>query len=310
MDILTDILDTLRFQGSLYFLTELTSPWSIYVPEKPNVARFHIVIRGQGWVQVEEESKADLAMANGDLVVVPHGAAHTICDSLETSSRHLDQVLTEVNYTGVGPLIYGGDGPGSCLVCGEFGFSGDKPHPLIANLPSLLHIHGNESYNKTWLDSALGFIAHEAVARKSGSLAIINRLSEIMFIQVIRSLAEATEEQIPFLAALSDPQISQALGKIHSQPNENLTVEKLGRFVGMSRSVFSNRFSALVGMTPHQYLTMIRLQQATKLLNTTDDSLATIAEKIGYQSEAAFSTAFKRHYDLRPGEYRHNCQLT
>lgn len=308
MDVLTDILDTLRFKGSLYFRTELTSPWSIFVPEKPGVARFHIVIRGQGWLRVEEQGD-ELAIANGDLAVVPHGAAHTILDDPATPARPLDEILAEVNYTGVGPLIYGGSGPGSCLVCGEFGFDDEVViHPLLANLPPLLHIPGSESYNKTWLDSALGFIAHEAVAGRAGSLAIVNRLSEIIFIQVIRAFAEVSDAQIPFLAALSDPQISQALSEIHRQPASYLTVEKLGQMVGMSRSAFSNRFSELVGMTPYQYVTLVRLQRAAHFLVTTEDSLMMIAEAVGYQSEAAFSTAFKRHFGIRPGEYRQKHQ--
>lgn len=307
MDVLTDILDTLRFQGSLYFRTELTSPWSIFVPQKPGVARFHIVISGQGWLRVEEP-KEEQAIANGDLVIVPHGAAHTILDDPATPARPLNEVLTEVNYTGVGPLIYGGSGPGSCLVCGEFGFADDTLHPLLTNLPPLLHIPGSQSYNKNWLESALGFIAREAVAGEAGSLAIVNRLSEIIFIQVIRAFANASQGQIPFLVALSDPQISQALSAIHARPDAYWTVEKLGRHAGMSRSAFSNRFSALVGRTPHQYLTLVRMQRAAHLLETTENPLMVIAAAVGYQSEAAFSTAFKRHFDIRPGEYRQRQQ--
>ncbi|MEM7535542.1 MAG: cupin domain-containing protein [Chloroflexota bacterium] len=137
MDVLTDILSTLRFKGSLYFRTELTSPWSILVPEKKGVARFHIVIRGQGWLRLEDQQETQqetqperkkeretalLPIANGDLVVVPHGAAHTILDEPTTPARPLQEVLAEVRYTGMGPLVYGGDGPGCCLVCGELGF--------------------------------------------------------------------------------------------------------------------------------------------------------------------------------------------
>ena len=151
MDILTDILDTLRFNGSLYFRTELTSPWSIAVPQKAGVARFHIVIRGQGWLKVDESGEA-IPVANGDLVVVTHGAAHTILDNLETPSRPLDDVLSETGYSGSGPLVYGGDGPGSCLVCGEFSFAEDNFHPLLINLPPLLHVPGSSSFNQTWLD--------------------------------------------------------------------------------------------------------------------------------------------------------------
>jgi len=307
MDVLTDILDTMRFQGSLYFRTELTSPWSIFVPAKPGVARFHIVIRGQGWLQVEEQGK-ELSIANGDLAVVPHGAAHTILDDPTTPSRPLDEILSEVNYTGIGPLVYGGNGPGSCLVCGEFRFAGDVLHPLLANLPPVLHIPGTESYNKSWLDSAFGFIAHEAVSGQAGSLSIVNRLSEIIFIQVIRAFADASNGQVPFLAALSDPQISRALSEIHANPANGLTVEELGRTASMSRSAFSNRFSELVGMTPHQYHTFVRMQRAARFLVKTDDTLEAISDSVGYQSAAAFSTAFKNHFGIRPGEYRQKHQ--
>ena len=303
MDVLTDILNTLHLQGSLYFRTELTSPWSIFVPEKPDVARFHIVIRGQGWLRVEDSGE-QIPIANGDLVVVPYGASHTILDNPDTPSRPLGDVLAETEYRGTGPLIYGGGGSGCCLVCGELGFADGVVHPLLTNLPTLLHVPSSESYNQTWLDSALDFIAHEAVADRPGALAIINRLSEIIFIQVIRAFAEISHVQIPFLAALSDPQISRALGQIHSEPAAYHTVESLGRAVGLSRSAFSGRFSKLVGMTPHQYLSLIRLQEAARLLSTQDDSLAFITEKVGYQSEAAFSTAFKRKFGMRPGEYR------
>ncbi len=307
MDVLTDILSTLRFKGSLYFRTELTSPWSILVPEKPGVARFHIVVHGQGWLRVENEGD-EQSIANGDLIIVPHGAAHTILDQLATPSRPLNDVLDEVDYKGVGPLIYGGGGTGCCLVCGEFAFVDEVLHPLLANLPTSLHISGNDSYNKTWLDSALGFIAHEAAAEKAGSLAIVNRLSEIIFIQVIRAFAEASHAQIPFLAALSDPQISNVLSQIHAHPASDLTIEKMGRMVGMSRSALSKRFSELVGMTPHQYIRLVRVQRAAHLLVTTKDSLMTITDAVGYQSEASFSSAFKRHFGIRPGEYRQQRQ--
>lgn len=303
MDALTHILDTLRFNGSLYFRTELTSPWSIRVPEKKDVARFHIVTRGQAWLQVAGETQP-LSITNGDLVVVPHGAAHTILDDLGTPARPLSEILDEVEYGGIGPLIYGGNGPGTCLVCGEFRFADISMHPLLANLPPWLHVAASETFSKTWLDSALGFIAHEAIASKEGSLAIINRLSEIIFIQVIRSFANATQEKIPFLAALSDAQISSALSHIHAKPASNWTIEKLGQAVGMSRSAFSNCFSDLVGMTPHNYLTLVRLQQAAHQLVTGEEAVSTIAYNIGYRSEPAFSTAFKRQYGIRPGAYR------
>lgn len=305
MDILTNILDSLRIEGSLYFRTELTSPWGVFVPAEPNVARFHIVIRGQCVLRVEGQEEG-LMMANGDIAVIPHGAAHHISDAPGTPSRPLDEVLSEVRYTGDGPLVYGGGGFGCSLVCGQFKFEDELHHPLLENLPAILHVPGDENYNNTWLDSALGFIAQEAAAEEPGAFAIIDRLSEIIFIQVIRAYIDASEARIPFIAALRDEQISRALKEIHNKPDTYWKAEKLGQVVGMSRSAFFNRFSELVGMTPHQYIIFVRMQKASQLLETTQKSLNQISESVGYTSEAAFSTAFKRQFGIRPGEYRKN----
>ena len=237
MDALTDVLSSLLFEANFYFRTDLTLPWSVHVPPKGNVARFHIITRGHGWVQVDGQSNY-LPISNGDLVVNPHGAGHVILDDPSTPPRPLDDVLSEVGYTGNGPLIYGGGGPSTGLVCGEFCFE-DAIHPLLAELPPVLHLNANENRNRRWLDSTLQLISHEAVAEQVGSLAIVNRLAEIIFIQVVRAFADASEPQIPFLAALADPHISQALSAIHQQPANQWSVEKLGQIAGMSRSSFS-----------------------------------------------------------------------
>ncbi len=302
MDILTDVLDSIQFKANFYFRTDLTLPWSIYVPPDGNVARFHIITRGQGWVKVDGQD-APQPMTNGDLVIVPHGAGHTILDDPATPARDLGDVLTEIGYPGSGPLVYGGGGPNTGLVCGEFRFD-DAIHPLLADLPASLHIAASENRNRNWIDSTLRLIANEAMSDQPGSLTIINRLAEIIFIQVIRTMAEASDSEVPFLAALADPQISKALSAIHSEPSAQWTIGRLGQAAMMSRSSFSNRFSELVGMTPHQYLTLIRMQQASRALVKDNESIATIAESTGYASEAAFSTAFKRFFGVRPGEYR------
>lgn len=305
MDLLTDILDTLRIEGSLYFRTELTSPWGVFVPAERSVARFHIVVRGQCVLRVEDQDDT-ISMANGDIAIIPHGAAHHISDNLDTPTRPLNEVLSEVRYTGTGPLVYGGGGFGCCLVCGQFKFEDEVYHPLLTYLPSILHVPGNESYNTTWLDSALGFIAQEAATEQPGAFAIVDRLSEIIFIQVIRTYINASKTRIPFIAALRDAQISQALREIHNRPDIYWKAEKLGHIVGMSRSAFFNRFSELVGMTPHRYLSFVRMQKAGHYLATTQKPLNVIAGAVGYTSEAAFSTAFKKHFGIRPGEYRKN----
>lgn len=303
MDALTDILNTLRLSSSLYFRTELSAPWGVEVSAKGTVARFHIVTRGQCWLQVDGEEEG-VYMSNGDLVIIPHGAPHRIADSADTDIRPLSEVLEEVAYTGEGPLMYGGGGSGCCLVCGEFAFDELGSHPLLENLPKKLYVPGDSSYNTTWLDSAIGFIGHEAARLEPGAHAIIDRLSEIILIQVIRATLDATQEQIPFLSAFADARINRVLSAIHADPVNDWSVESLGQLVNMSRSSFSNRFSELAKMTPLQYVIFVRLQKASRLLIETQAPLITVAENIGYQSEAAFSQAFKKQYGMRPGEYR------
>lgn len=302
MDALTDILNTLKLSSTLYFRTELTAPWGINVPPKPDVARFHIVSRGNCWLQVDGDESIHLA--NGDLVVIPHGASHILADSSETEAPPLAQVLDEVSYAGEGPLVYGGGGAGCCLVCGEFAFDDMGNHPLLENLPKKLYVPGDNSYNSQWLDSAMGFIAHEAARLEPGAHAVIDRLAEIILIQVIRATLEASEEDIPFLAVFSDSRLNRVLSAIHNNPADAWSVERLGQIANMSRSSFSNRFTELTHMTPLQYVIFVRLQAASRLLLETNATLISVAEQIGYQSEAAFSQAFKKQYGMRPGEFR------
>ena len=243
-------------------------------------------------------------MSNGDLVIIPHGATHVISDKASTAPRPLLDVLDEVAYEGQGPLVYGGGGAGCCLVCGEFAFDDLGNHPLLKNLPSKLFVSGDSSYNTQWLDSAMGFIAHEAANSEPGVNAIINRLSEIILIQVIRATLASNEEPIPFLSVFADARINKVLSAIHADPSRDWTVERLGQLVNMSRSSFSNRFTELANMTPVQYVIFVRLERACRLLLETDTALITVAERIGYRSEAAFSQAFKKQYGMRPGEFR------
>lgn len=302
MDALTDILNTLRLSSSLYFRTKLTSPWGLEVPTKAKVARFHIVIRGQCWLQVNDDE--GIYISNGDLVIIPHGAPHILADTSATHTQPITDVLEKTEYNGEGPLVYGGGGAGCCLVCGEFSFNDLGSHPLLENLPSMLHVSGDKSYNTQWLDSAIGFIDHEAAKLEPGAHAIIDRLSEIILIQVIRATLAASQEQIPFLSAFIDSRINQVLSAIHAKPEDDWSVERLGQLVNMSRSSFSNRFSELANMTPLQYVIFVRLQKASRLLIETSQALIAVAENVGYQSEAAFSQAFKKQFGMRPGEFR------
>ncbi len=303
MDILTDIFNDLLLKGSVYFKAELTAPWGISIPAEHNVARFHIMVRGECWLRVDGRDDL-LNMVNGDLVVIPHGGGHKYYNDPTTPTRLLSEVLAEIEYSGEGLVKYGGGGAGCSLVCGQFEFKTQGRHPLLENLPPFLHIRGGESYNKQWLDSAMEYIVQETTQQQVGAKAIINRLSEIIFIQVIRVYIASSKLHVPYISALFDPRISRALSRIHAYPHRKWKVEDLGREAGMSRSLFSRRFSELVEMTPGQYITLIRMQKAGRALESTKKPIVEIAESVGYRSEAAFSAAFKRLFGIRPGEFR------
>ncbi len=156
MDLLSNILATLRLRGNLYFRTELCAPWGIDVPADRQVARFHVVIRGACWLQVTDDNEA-LFLEEGDLAIVPHGSGHRIFDAPETTCRPLAKVLAEQPVSEEGLLRYGGAGAATALVCGYFSFDEGVLHPLLASLPRKLHVKGRDNLNFMWLDTALRF---------------------------------------------------------------------------------------------------------------------------------------------------------
>lgn len=305
MDILSDILSGIKMRGSLYFRTEFTPPWGVRVPALHNVARFHLVSRGQSWVRVGEHDRSIL-LASGDLIVIPHGAEHSLSDAPDTRVFSVDDVVAQAGFTGQGALIYGGADRRNptCLVCGHFAFDADARHPLLQALPPYIHIRGTDTLNHVWLDEAMRFIGHEAGSDRPGSAAIVNRLSEILFIQAIRAYVTQAGDQAKCLAGLTDPLIGRALRQVHRAPHERWTVAALAREAGLSRTGFAERFSELMGMTPLQYITDWRMQKARQLLAQADMGMIEIAESVGYQSEAAFGRVFKKHFNIGPGAYR------
>ena len=155
-----------------------------------------------------------------------------------------------------------------------------------------------------WLETVLKFIGHEAEKGELGSKAIVERLSEILFIQVIRAYSKTAEESVGHLAALGDIQISRVLRQIHKEPDEKWTLEKLSREAGVSRSTFAEKFHALMGMPPMEYIARWLMLLARNALKETMKSITEIAEEVGYESKASFSTAFRRQFGVSPSVYR------
>lgn len=305
MDVLSDILGALRLQGTLYFSTEFRRPWGLRVPAFPGVARFHLVMRGSTWVRVLPGGDP-IRLESGDLVLVPHGAAHLLADDPETPARSVDEVVEAAGFTGKGALVYGGeDGGGPTrLVCGHFEFDADFEHPLMGQLPPALVVRWEEAVQGSPLEDVFRFITREVRQGRPGHEAVTRRLSEVLFVQVVRFWAESAEPHRGLLAALADPGLTKALEAVHTEPGRRWTLDLLARRAAMSRTLFAERFREAVGQTPHQYLTLWRIQNARRLLAESQLSLERIARRVGYGSGASFSRVFRKTMGIPPGSYR------
>lgn len=304
MDVLSSILDHLRLRGTLYFSTNFTRPWGVHVPAFKNVARFHMVVRGSCWVGVEEQER--VLLEPGDLVLIPHGAGHVLADDRTAPARTLDEVVEVSGFTGSGALVYGGEDESSApakLVCGHFEFDERFHHPLLNQLPDMMVIRWADRRESGSLESVFAFIADEALAGRPGSEAVVRRLSEVLFVQAVRSWAEEADVT-GILSALRDPRLAPALEAIHADPAERWTLDRLAKRASLGRSSFAARFREAMGTTPHGYLTLWRMQTARRLLADSTLSLERIAIQTGYDSAASFSRAFKKDLGTSPGAYR------
>jgi AraC-like DNA-binding protein len=306
MDVLTDVLQTVRVNAVCYGRIELTAPWGFRADPAEN-ALFHVVLRGDALLAVDGVD-GEVQLASGDLFALPHGNAHVLRDTPTTAPRPLTELLG-AKADGAAErekvVRWGGGGVASTLVCGAFHFEDRRNNPLLNVLPPLILIRGEEGRAVQWLEPTLQFIASEAVSEQPGAQTVISRLADILFIQIVRAhLAGASEAERGWLRALAEPQLGAALSLIHQDPSHPWTVASLAQRVGMSRSTFAGRFTELVGEPPLHYVTRWRMQKAAGLLREGRATLADIADRVGYESEAAFSKAFKRWVGSAPGAYR------
>ncbi len=305
MDVLSDILDALRLKGTLYFGTEFSRPWGLRVPALQRVARFHLVARGSTWVRVMPDHPP-IYLEAGDLVLIPHGSEHVLADSPDTPCRTVDEVVEAAGFTGEGALVHGGDDGGAPtrLVCGHFEFDDGFDHPILGQLPPALVVRWDEAVRGSPLEDVFRFVTQEVQEGRPGHAAVTRRLSEVLFVQAVRFWAASVEHPVGVLAALGEPGLGAALTAIHKEPAHPWTLDVLAQRAAMSRTIFAERFRDVVGETPHQYLTQWRMQHARRLLSESHLSLARIALRVGYESAASFSRAFKTTIGMTPGGYR------
>ncbi len=303
MDILSDILDHLNLKASLYFRTDLAAPWGINVPEYRNVARFHIVFTEGFWLKTEKDE--NIKINPGDIVFIPRGKAHSLRDQPESKVHNLNDIIERAEYKAGELLKYGeGSGKRTKLICGHLEFEDQNLHPLLSSFPDYIHIKHSNKNNLSWLNIALDFIDFESIHREPGATSMINRLSEVMFIQTLRYYMKNSPTDTLFLAALNDRYIRKSIEEIHNNPRKKWKLNDLAKVSGLSRTIYAERFNKLTGTTPIHYLTQWRVEKAKKFLKNESISIDDVALQVGYSAGTSFQKTFKKLTGLTPSAYR------
>ncbi|OZM76826.1 AraC family transcriptional regulator [Pseudonocardia sp. MH-G8] len=302
-DPLGEALHFLRVSGSFYCRSELSAPWGLALPPMPDCLWFHIVTAGR--CRLEVDGAEVRVLQPGDLALVPHGEGHALRSEPGTSAPDVTTLPQDFrNHYSL--LRHGGGGAGTTLVCGAVRLDHPAAHHIVPLLPQVIHVEPAGSQHAEWMQSTLRLVAVEAAQLRPGGEAILTRLSDVLVIQALRSWIEHDPAaQRGWLGALRDRQIGRAIALIHRDPARPWTVATLASELAMSRSAFAARFTELVDEPAMRYVTRWRMQTARTRLAEEGVTVSELANHLGYQSEAAFSRAFKRVVGVSPGAVRH-----
>lgn len=324
-DTLSDLLRAVRLRGAVFYYVSCWGDWAAeasraceiaaaVLPGSEHVMEFHMVAKGDGWASVR--GLAPVRLETGDIVMFPQGDAHIISSapSVTPERREPEWVLATLDEPRPMPIAYrgGASGPGSAataadadtiLVCGFLGCDLRPFNPLVAALPRLLHMPAARAGG--WIGRVVEQAAQESAERHPGADAVLEGLAEMMFVDTARRYLEGLPEDARgWLAGLRDRYVGRALALLHEHPERPWTIDELGRSVGLSRSALHERFVQFVDQPPMHYLANWRIQLGSRLLRETNHTVAAIALDVGYESEAAFSRAFKRLVGLPPATWR------
>lgn len=301
MDILAEILNRVRLGGTLLFHFELGDPWNLALPQRP-YALFHYISPGSPPATLALEQGRELRMNPGDFVVVSRGEPHEIYSDRRTKPFSVLDLDRSSAHRGV--VRHGGNAhPYSTMICGKFTVARPSRNSVLELLPPVLLLKPTE--DGEWLEAILRRMVSESARERPGQGVALSRLTEVLFVEVLRSWIKSLGPgEGGWLGAMADPHIGPALQLIHERPERPWTLDDLGQRVGLGRSAFSARFTKLVGQSMYRYLIVRRMEEAAFLLESSDDGIARIATRVGYETVAAFSKVFLRHHGLSPGRYR------
>jgi AraC-like DNA-binding protein len=311
MDALSDVLRVVRLTGGVFLDARFTAPWSVagrvepeemraFVDRPQGVIGFHYVVSGRMIVTVQ--GSAPVEVTAGEIVLTPRNDIHTLASAPNIAPIQAAVIVAEG--AGIGSLDYGGGGTETHMVCGYLG-SDVQTNPVVAALPPLLKLNVGATAGGAWIAQSFAFAAHQLAEGAVGASTIISKLSELMFVEAVRRHIESLPpEETGWLAGLRDQAVGKALALMHTDPHRDWCAEGLAAEVNLSRSTFAERFSALIGQPPMKYLTHWRMQVAAHKLRENRCTISQIAFDVGYESEAAFTRAFRREMGAPPAAWR------
>lgn len=314
MDALSDILRVARLSGGVFFNAEFSAPWCIAARMAPELCApflgathhlipYHYVIDGE--VDVALVDRPRQTLGTGDVVLFPRNDFHLVGSDVSLSPVPAAAVVLVGGSMAREMIRHGGGGAAAHMVCGYLGCDGVLIDPIVSTLPSSMILKVDDTPAADWIRSTFQYAAHEVASGQTGSTAVLSKLSELLFVEAVRQYVRGLPDgQTGWLAGLRDPAVSRALALLHADIVRDWSVDELGREVGLSRSGLAERFTRVIGRAPMHYLADWRLQVAAQKLRDSGDPLIRIAEQVGYESEAAFSRAFKKKFGAAPATWR------
>jgi len=319
MDALSDMLRVVGLTGGVFMEADFTAPWSVagkvapefcrpFMVQPRQVVGFHYVV--EGGLELGVEGHPPCRVEAGELVILPHNDVHTFGSDGARLPIPASELIVQASggvqagAPGIMKIVHGGGGPHTRVVCGFLG-GNDNLESVLASLPAIMTMNLADLPGGDWIGRSFTYGAETLAAGDPGAATVLAKLAELLFVEAVRRyLASLPAEQTGWLAALRDPVVGRALSLLHARVAEPWTAEALAREVNMSRSAFADRFTAAVGQPPMRYLIGWRMQLARHQLRETRATIAQIAFQVGYDSEAAFTRAFRRECGAPPATWR------
>jgi AraC-like DNA-binding protein len=312
MDALSEILKVVQLNGAIFFNARFTAPWCIASPAEASLAQmlglgakrillYHYMVEGACLITLND--MVPLRLSAGDVIVFPHGDAHTMASSTGRQPQQMDAQAILRNRPK--ELHFGGGGETTRLVCGYIACDPRLFQPILTALPRVVTVSLRGMDQARWLEASLQHAVEEANSPRPGAEGVLAKLSEVMVVETLRQyVAQLSPEHTGWLSGLRDRAVGKCLALMHERPAYPWTVDSLAREVATSRSVLAERFTHFVGQSPMQYLGRWRMALATNYLRRSALNLAKIAEEVGYETDAAFSRAFRREFGVPPATWR------